>query len=185
MSNNPYFDDAWGTLTLFDSQITTTSSGGPFQPGAVYYWRGGSNRNMSAMVMWVLLDNNGCSQGEVLVNDDGQTVSHGVRKATTAEGDAPNFRGLAAATIASNKFGFMIFRGYCEKADISQTVASGELLAVSASVSGKLSNDKASSFWGATLGLSSTVGTAPFVFAIARGAFATGVGSVQIIGTWG
>lgn len=174
-----------GYEVIYDTQSTTTSTGGPWQPGQVVIHKTGTDRSQRALARWVLLDNNGCSQGEALITDFGQTVSHGVKAAGTADGDAPHFRGIAAATITSNKYGFMFFSGYVESADVSQTVASGELLAISASVASKLSNDKASSFWGATLGLSSTVGTAPFVFAVARGAFATGVGSVQILGTWG
>jgi hypothetical protein len=179
------YADAFGAMTLLDGQITTTSTSAIFPPGQIFYWRGGTGRANTALVRWVKLDNNGCSQGEVLVNDDGQTDSSGVKKASTTDAFSPNFRGLSAATIASNSFGFMIIGGYCEKADLSFTAASGELLTISGSTAGKLTSKKASSFWGATLGLSSTVGTAPFVFAIARTAIATGIGSVQLIGIWG
>lgn len=179
------FSDAFGAMTLLDSQITTTSTSSIFPEGQIFYWRGGTNRVNTALVRWVKLDNNGCSQGEALINDDGQTTSAGVKKAGTADAFNPSFRGLAAATIASNAYGFAIIGGYCEKADLSFTAASGELLTISASTAGKLTPKKASSFWGATLGLSSTVGTAPFTFAIARTAIATGIGSVQLVGIWG
>lgn len=172
---------------IYDTQITTTSTGGPFQPGEIVIHRSGTGRGNVAMAKWVKVAS-GCSQGEVLVNDDGLTVDSSVRIASTsgaADAFAPNFRGIAGATIASGSFGFMIFHGYVEKADLSRTAASGELLTTSGSVAGKLTTQKASSFWGATLGLSSALGTAPFVFAIARTAIATGVGSVNIIGTWG
>lgn len=174
-----------GFEVIYDSQSTTTSSGGPWQPGQVVVHRSGTGRAQRALARWVLMDNAGCSQGEALITDFATNASYGVAKASTTDGDAPHFRGIAAATITSNKFGFMFFSGYVENADSSQTVASGELMSLSGSTAGKLTNNKASSFWGATLGLSSTVGTAPFVFAVARGAFATGVGSVQILGTWG
>lgn len=174
-----------GWPVLYDSQASTTGTGPVYQPGTVFVERSGAGRAQWAMVKYVKLDNNGCSQGEVLVMDDGQTSEYGVKKAATTDGDAPHFRGLARATIASNAYGFMVFAGYCEKADTSHTVASGELLCVSGSTAGKVTPNKCSSFWGATLGLSSTVGTAPFAFAVARGAFATGVGSVTILGHWG
>ncbi len=172
---------------IYDTQITTTSTGGPFQPGEIVVHRSGTGRGNVAMAKWVKVPS-ACSQGEVLVNDDAQTVDSSVRKASTAGAEgafSPNFRGLAAASIASGSFGFMIFHGYVENADLSKTAASNEMLTISGSVAGKLTPNKASSFWGATLGLSSTSGSAPFVFAIARTAIATGVGSVQIIGTWG
>lgn len=178
---------AQGFQEIFDAQITTTSTGGPFQPGEVVVHRSGTGRGNFAMAKWVKVAS-GCSQGEVLVNDDGLTVDSSVRIAsTTGVSDAfsPNFRGIAGATIASGSFGFMIFHGYVEKADLSRTAASGELLTTSASTAGKLTTHKASSFWGATLGVSSALGSAPFVFAIARTAIATGVGSVNICGTWG
>lgn len=170
---------------IYDSQSTTTSTGGPWQPGQVVIHRSGTNRAQRSLLKWVLMDNNSCSRGEVLLTDLSATVEHAVTKASTTDSYNPNFRGIAAASIASNKYGFAIISGYCEQADCSETVASGEQLAISGSTAGKLTPNRASSFWTATLGLSSALGTAPFVFAIARGAFATGVGSVQILGTWG
>lgn len=172
---------------IYDTQITTTSTGGPFQPGEIVIHRMGTGRANLAMAKWVKVPNS-CSQGEVLVSDDGQTVDTNVKICPTtgaAGAFSPQFRGIAGASIASGSFGFMIFHGYVEKADLSMTAASGELLTTSGSVAGKLTPSKASSFWGATLGLSSTVGTAPFVFAFARTAIATGLGSVNIVGTWG
>lgn len=179
------FNDAFGQFTLLDTQITTTNSSSVFPEGQIFYWRGGTGRVNTALVRWVKLDNNGCTQGDVLILDDGQTTSAGVKKAGTADAFNPSFRGIAAATIASNSYGFAIIGGYCEKANISKTAASLELLCISASTAGQLTPAKASSFWGATLGLSSTVGTAPFTFALSRSAQATGVASVQIVGMWG
>ncbi len=174
-----------GFEVIYDTQSTTTSSGGPWQPGQIVVHRSGTGRAQRALARWVLMDNAGCSQGEALITDYATTVSHGVAKASTTDGALPNFRGIAAATITSNKFGFMFFSGYVENADCSETCASGELLTISGSVAGKLTPNRSSSFWGATLGVSSALGSAPFVFAVARGAFATGVGSIQILGTWG
>jgi len=174
-----------GFEVIYDTQVTTTSSGGPWQPGQIVLHRSGTNRAQQSLARWVLMDNNGCSQGEALVTDLATTVDHGVAKASTTDAFGQHFRGFAAATIASNKFGFMIISGYCEKADASKTAASGEYLTISGSTAGKVTPARASSFWSATLGVSSALGTAPFVMAIARAAFATGVGSVQILGTWG
>jgi hypothetical protein len=131
------------------------------------------------------MDNAGCSQGEALITDLATAVSHGVAKASTTDAFGPFVaRGIAAGTIASNKFGFMFFSGYVENADLSKTAASGEFLCISGSTAGKLTPLR-TAFWGATLGVSSALGSAPFQFAMARGAMATGVGSVMILGTWG
>ena len=170
---------------IYDTQSTTTSTGGPWQPGQVVIHRSGTGRAQRALLKWVLMDNNSCSRGEALVTDLATTVEHGVAKASTTDSYLPNFRGIAAASIASNKFGFAIISGYCEQADLSETAASGELLAISGSTAGKLTPNRASSFWTATVGVSSALGSAPFVFAQARTAIGTGVGSVQILGTWG
>lgn len=169
---------------LYDSQITTTGSGAVYEPGTVFVHRSGTGRAQFALVEYIRLDNNGCSQGESLVTDFGTTVHHGVAKSATSDGRAAHFRGFAAATIASNAYGFSIIGGYCEKADTSQTTASGHLISISGSTAGKCTSLGCGTTWNATLGLSSTVGTAGFAIAIARGAFATGVGSVSIIGVW-
>lgn len=177
-------DTEGGFEVIYDSQSTTTSTGGPWQPGQVVVHRSGTGRAQRALAKWMLIDNAGISQGETAVTDFSTTNSNIVAKASTTDAFAPHFRGVAAGTIASNKYGFFFINGYVENADCSETVASGEMLTLSGSTAGKFGN-RSSSFWFATLGLSSALGTAPFVFAIARGAFATGVGSVQILGTWG
>ena len=133
----------------------------------------------------IQMDNAGVSQGEVLVTNFATLKSHSMSKASTTDGFSPaRFRGIAAATIASQKCGYMYIAGYVEKADLSLTAASGDLLSISASVAGKLT-PKNTSFWSGTAGVSSTLGTAPFQFAISRAALATGVGSIQIVGVWG
>lgn len=139
-----------------------------------------------SLVEYVQLDNNGVSNGEVLVTNFATLKQYSVAKAAVGDFGVPGvFRGIAAATIASQKFGFMYIGGYVEKADVSHTAASTEGLTISGSTAGKLTPDKASSYWGATVGLSSTTGTAPWIFAIAKTAIATGLGSVQICGIWG
>ena len=167
-----------GSIT--DTWDPTTNARGEL--GQIFFYKNGDQYSLVEMIQ---LDNNGCSQGEVLVTNFATLKQYSVTKSSTTDGYAPHFRGLAAATIASQKAGYMYIGGYCEKADLSHTAASGELLAVSGSVAGKLTPNIASSFWGATLGLSSTLGTAAFAFAIAKTAIGTGIGSVQILGVWG
>jgi hypothetical protein len=76
----------------------------------------------------------------------------------------------------------MIIGGYCEKLDSSQTCASGEYLKIGGSTAAKFSNDIASTF----NTIQGTVAGSLFVVvAVARAAFATGVGSCQILGVWG
>lgn len=169
---------------IYDTQSTTTSTGGPWQPGQVVIHRSGTDRSQRSLLKWVLLDNNGCSQGEVLVSNLGSTVESSVKKAAATDDRCP-IRGIAAATIASNKYGFAIISGYCEKADSSLTVASGEYLTVSASTAGKLTPLLASVFNAGYVNITGSVASTLMVVAVARGAFATGVGSVQILGTWG
>lgn len=171
--------------TIYDGQSLTTSTGGPFKPGQIVIHRSGTDRKQRSLLKWVLLDNAGCSRGEVLVTDFSATQESTVAKASTTDSYLPHFRGVAAASIASNTYGFAIISGYAEQVDCSETCASGEQLSISGSTAGKMTPNRASSFWTATVGVSSALGSAPFVFAIARGAFATGVGSAQILGTWG
>lgn len=138
-----------------------------------------SNGNES-IVKVVQLDNNGCSQGEALVTNFATLKSYSVKKAATTDGGAP-IRGVACATIASQKAGYMYIGGYCEKADLSETAASGEYLIISASTAGKLTGQSASCFNLGTMGNASQ-----FVpVAVARTAISTGVGSVSILGVWG
>lgn len=169
---------------LYDSQITTTGTGAVYEPGTVFVHRSGTGRAQWAMVQYVLLDNNGCSQGEALITDYATTVHYGVKKTAVGDGRTQEFRGFAAATIASNAFGFSIVAGYCEKADLSQTGASGHLLTISGSTAGKVTPLGCGTLWNATLGLSSALGTAGFAVAMCRTAIATGVGSVSILGVW-
>lgn len=171
------------STTDFTSNQTTAT----YEPGTVYAVNP-AGRNWS-LVEYIQLDNNGCSQGEVLVHNYATLVSYSVAKAATTDMGAPAFRGIAAATIASQRFGFMTIGGYVEKGDVSLTVASGDFLTISGSTAGKLSPNNGAggvkAFWNATLGQSSTLGTAPFVVAVARGAYATGVGSMILNGVWG
>ena len=155
-----------GFPTLRDTQVTSTAAAPVFQPGAIFVHYNGAEW---ALVKYVQLGNDGCSQGEALVTNFAILKSYSMEKASTDDLYSRPFRGLAAATIASQSFGFMYFSGYCEKADLSMTVGSGDFLSLSGSTAGKLTGLQAS----------------PHVVAVARTALATGVGSVSLIGTWG
>lgn len=158
--------DIGGFPVLRDTQVSTTSAAAVYQPGDVFVHYNGAEW---ALVKYVQLDNDGCSQGEVLVTNYATLKSYSVEKSPTDDVYSRTFRGIAAATIASQYFGFMYIAGYVEKADISMTVASGDFLSISGSTAGKLTGLQAS----------------PHVFAVARTAIATGVGSVSLIGMWG
>jgi hypothetical protein len=169
-----------GFEVIYDSQITTTTTGGPWQPGQIVLHRSGTGRAQSALAKWVKVPS-ACSQGEALVADLSATSESTVAKAATTDSGAP-IKGIAAASCASGSFIFAVIQGYCENADSSQTCASGEYLMVSASTAGKLSNDIASTF---NTIQGTVAGSLKMVVAVARGAFATGVGSVNIVGMWG
>lgn len=132
------------------------------------------------LAQYLQLDNNGISQGEVGVVNFATLKQYSVKKAATADRGAPMV-GIALATIASQKYGFFAIQGYVEKADLSQTVASGEYLMISGSTAGKLTSDAASVFNSGTQGNASAF----MIVAVGRTAFATGVGSVSICGLWG
>lgn len=166
-----------GTITdTWDPTSTVTGARG--EPGQIFVHKDTSG-NFS-LVEIVQLDNNGCSQGEVLVTNFATLKSYSVAKAATADEGAP-MRGIAAATIASQKVGYMYIGGYVEKADLSHTAASGEYLMISGSTAGKLTPNKASVFNAGTQGNASQFQ----VVAVARTAIGTGVGSVSILGVWG
>lgn len=156
-----------GYPVIRDTQVTSTATAAVYQPGTVFVHKDVNGE--WALAKYVQLDNSGCSQGEALVTNYATLKSYSVSKAATSDAHRPHFRGIAAATIASQSFGFMFIGGYVEKADSSITTASGDYLGISASTAGKLT----------------TINPSPNVFAVARTAFATGVGSVSIIGMWG
>lgn len=133
-----------------------------------------------SLVEYVELDNNGVSQGEALVSNLATIGQGRVAKAATSDEGAP-IRGIAAATIASQRFGWMYIGGYVEKADFSQTTASGEYLMISGSTAGKISNNRASAAFVGTQGNASMF----VVIGQARAAIGTGVGSMVLLGVWG
>lgn len=147
-------------------------------PGTIMAYR--SVTDQWAIVEYVQLNNDGISQGEVAVWNFATLKQYSVKKAATGDEGIPMV-GIALATIASQKFGFVAIAGYVEKADLSHTAASGEFLTISGSTAGKLSPDLASVFNAGTQGNASAF----VVVAIARTAISTGVGSVSICGVWG
>lgn len=173
-----------GYEVIYDTQLQATSSGGPFRAGQVVVHRSGTDRLQWALAKWVKFPH-GISRGEVAVTDFSQTVESSVTKASTTDSYSPGtFRGVAGGSVASGYYGFSVISGYCEQVYSSETAASGEGMTISGSTAGQLTPNRGSSFWTATVGVSSQLGTAPFLYAVARGAFATGLGSIQILGTW-
>ncbi len=166
---------------LSNTQIEQDDASAVFEPGVIVAVRNNGNWSLA---MYCQLDNNGCSQGEALVTNFATLKQYSLIKAATTEARQPMLRGIAAATIASQAFGWAYIWGYVEKADLSHTAASGELLCISASVAGKLTPDGASSLLNGTMGTSNLV-TIPWTVAIARTAIVTGLGSVSLIGMWG
>lgn len=173
-----------GYEVIYDAQLQATTTGGPWRPGQVVVHRSGTGRDQWALAKWVKVPS-GCSRGEALVTDFSATEGSSLARASTTDSYSPGtFRGVAGGTIASAAYGFSVISGYCEQAYCSETVASGEGLTISGSTTAQMTPNRGSSFWTATLGLSSTSGTAPFLYAVGRGAFTTGLGSIQILGTW-
>lgn len=165
-----------GAGTITDTWDPTTNP--REELGSIRLYRDSAGNE--SIVKVVQLDNAGCSQGEALVTNFATLKNYSVSKASTVDMGAP-IRGIACATIASQKAGYMYIGGYCEKADLSHTAASGEYLMISGSTAGKLTPNIASCFNLGTLGNSSQIG----VVAVARTAIGTGVGSVSILGMWG
>ena len=163
-----------GSIT--DTWDPTTNARGEL--GQIFFYKNG---DQYALVEMIQLDNNGVSQGEVLVNNYATMKAYSVKKAATTDEGAP-MRGIAAATIASQKAGYMYIGGWCEKADLSHTAASGEYLMISGSTAGKLTPHRASAF---NIGTTVTDASDFMVLAVSRNALATGVGSVQIMSMWG
>lgn len=161
------------------AQLTANDSSKKTEPGTVFAVR--YDTDEWAIVEYVQLDNNGCSEGEVLVQNFATVKGYSVKKAATTDEGAP-IRGIAAATISSQQFGFMFIGGHVGTADFSHTAASGEYLIVSGSTAGKVTSNRASAF---NLGSVTTDASALQVIGVAKAAISTGLGSMQILGIWG
>ena len=152
------------------------------EPGTVMDYR---NSEQWSFVEYVQLDNNGCSQGIVLINNYATLKQFSVAQAASADQGCP-IRGISVGTIASQKFGWMYIGGYVEKAAISNTAASGEYLMVSGSATGQLTSDKASAFNTGSGTLGGDNSTSYMVVAVARTAIASAaIGSISLVGVWG
>jgi hypothetical protein len=165
-----------GPGSLTDVWDPTTNPRGEL--GAILFHKNSAGE--WSIVEVVQLDNNGCSQGEALVQNHATLKGYSVRLAATTDEGAP-LKGVAAATIASQKAGYAIIGGYCEKMDFSHTAASGEYICIGGSTAGKFTPNKASCFNLVTNGNSSQI----MIVAVSRAAISTGVGSAQILGIWG
>jgi hypothetical protein len=163
-----------GSLT--DTWDPTSNPRG--EPGQIFVSKNSAGE--FSLVEIVQLDNNGCSQGEALVQNFATLKGYSVKTSATTDEGAP-MKVVAAATIASQKCGYAIIGGYCEKMDFSHTAASGEYICIGGSTAAKFTPNKASCFNLGTLGNASQV----MVVAVARAAISTGVGSAQILGVWG
>ena len=180
-----------GFPILYDTQVTGQDDvAAAYQPGALFIHRSGTGNTNMSLVQYVQLDNNGCSQGDALVQNYATLKNYSVKVSATTDQLTPVLRGIAAATIASQYFGFMIMSGYVEKANLSKTCASGDLLVISGSTAGYLSPGNSvgsvAAFWSATVGVSSALGTAPYgVVARSNNAHATTttpLGSITLLG---
>jgi hypothetical protein len=165
-----------GPGSLTDVWDPTTNPRGEL--GAILFHKNSAGE--WSIVEVVQLDNNGCSQGEALVQNHATLKGYSVRLSATTDEGAP-MKGVAAATIASQKAGYAIIGGYCEKMDFSHTAASGEYICIGGSTAGKFTPNKASCFNLVTNGNSSQI----MIVAVSRAAISTGVGSAQILGIWG
>lgn len=167
----------YGLPVLSNTQVEQDDTSPVFEPGIIVVVRNGDQWSLAE---YVRLDNNGCSQGDVVINNYATLKQYSVAPAGTADAGGP-IRGIAAATIASQAYGWMYIHGYVEKADLSHTAASGEYLMISGSTAAKLTPNRASVFNAGTQGSSSAF----MVVAVARTAIATGVGSISLMGMWG
>ena len=114
-----------GFPILYGTQVTgQDDSGANFQPGAIFVHRSGTGNVNFSLVQYIQMDNNGCSQGDSLVQNYATLKNYSMKVAATTDAYTPVLRGVAAATIASQYFGFMIMSGYVEKANLSKTCAS-------------------------------------------------------------
>jgi hypothetical protein len=170
-----------GFPVLYDDQPADITGAAPvYQPGTIFVWKHGTGRAKRSLVQYVRLGNNGCSYGQALAINSATVVSHSVMVA--AVGKNANFIGIAAATIASQAYGFAVIGGYCEYAYTVAAAASGDTLCLSATTVGKLSAGESDTYYTA----SATDASGLLGLAIANGAIAAGdLGSITLCGVWG
>lgn len=149
------------------------------EPGTIMAYRNPTTGGW-ALAQYVVNGNVTLNQGEVAMHNSATLSSGGVLAAVAGDEGAP-LGGIAAATIASLKYGWIFIHGYVEKADLSHTAAAGEYLTVSGSTAAKLTPHRASVFNAGTQGSVSAF----MVCGVSRAALATGVGSITLLGCWG
>ena len=147
------------------------------EPGTICTYK--SATDQWALVEYVQADNNVVTRYSPVVKNLATMKQYSVRLAATTDSGAP-IRGIALATIASQRFGFVAIGGYVENAVVSHTTASGEYLVVSGSANGQLTPNAASVFNAGTVNVSGYI-----VVAIAHGIVATDAsGSITLCGVW-
>ena len=176
-----------GYPVILGDQGTQVNQYPAHQPGAVFMWRKGTGNKYAGIIQYVQLDNNGCSYGQALRLNHATLSAYSVTviDTPTVDGKSPHFVGIAAATIASQYFGFMVVGGYCEYAYSASAAASGNVLGVAATATGMLSAPDVATAWSATE-VSTGCLSGIYGSAVARGAITAGaLGSVTLCGHWG
>lgn len=149
------------------------------EPGTIMAYR--SATDQWSLVEYVQAGNNVINRYLGCVTNLATLKQYSVELAATGDRGGANFRGIALATIASQRFGFVAIGGYVENALVSQTTASGEYLCMGGSTAGQLTPNRASVFNAGTQGNVSAF----VVLAMAKGIYASGAaGSIQLIGVW-
>ena len=151
--------------------------------GAYYVVRGASQQYS---IVKFIRATDGFSEGEAAISDYATLKDYHVARAATADAYLPICRGIAAATIASGRCGYLYVAGYCPIIAVSHTTASGDGLVIGVSTAGAFSPNLSSSVLNATVGTGPNATVPYHVVAYAREIIATGhVGSAQICGWWG
>lgn len=151
------------------------------EPGTIMAYR--SATDQWSLVEYVQAGNNVINRYRACVTNHATLKQYSVELAAAADRGGANFRGIALATIASQKYGFVVIGGYVENAAISEGVASAEYLTMSGSTAGELTPDRASVFNAGTHGNASAF----VVIGLAKSAVATTsatTASIQLIGVW-
>ena len=151
------------------------------EPGTIMAYR--SATDQWALVEYVQAGNSVIERYICAVSNHATLKSYSVRVPVVGDSGSP-IRGIAIATIASQKFGFIAIGGYVENALVSSSAAaSGEYLRLSGSTAGNLTAINASVFNNGTQGNASAF----VVVAVCKGLLTSSAvaGSVQLLGVWG
>lgn len=165
-----------GTMPPVSAQPTLTANDTDpvMTPGTILLYRD-SNGNLS-MMQYVRADNATVRQHKVVICAS-NTKSYDVREGRNADAGTPGvFRGIAAGTIATAKYGWAYVGGFCPDADFLTSVSTNDKLRISAS-GGKLDFYD----FNATLAHEAT---AQYAVAYARDSASDTTGSIQIYGLY-